>query len=135
MTPAVHSSGLDDPEGKKPMGYGGNPAGFVIMVKNGPTIYDSGDTAYFSDMSLIRRYAPDVALINLGGHFGMEPDMAAKAADAVHAKLSIPMHYKTFPILTQSADGFAKALKTRGLGFMEMQPGQTISFEGKSLVH
>src|SRR5882724_7906174 len=48
MTSAVHSSsvfnpkaGLNDPE----RAYGGNPAGFVIVIKNRPTIYHSGDTA------------------------------------------------------------------------------------------
>ena len=51
------------------------------MIKDGPTIYDSGDTAYFKDMETIgEEYPIDLALLNIGGHFGMEPRMAAKAA-------------------------------------------------------
>ena len=57
MVPAIHSSGLQNPHAgpdEADMVYGGNPAGFVLMIKDGPTIYDTGDTAYFSDMKLIR---------------------------------------------------------------------------------
>jgi L-ascorbate metabolism protein UlaG (beta-lactamase superfamily) len=129
----VHSSGLEVGEGK-PIAYGGNPAGVVIKIKDGPTIYHSGDTAFFSDMSLIgEEWAPDVALLNIGGHFGMEPKMAARAAAAVKAKLVVPMHYKTFPILTQSADDFVKFLTGKKIGSKVIEPGATLTFEGKSL--
>src|SRR4029078_10090592 len=40
MTPAVHSSSVFNPKAgpnEPERAYGGNPAGFVIMVKNGPT--------------------------------------------------------------------------------------------------
>src|SRR4051812_22759608 len=52
MTPALHSSGLEDPKTHQQV-YGGNPAGILLRIKDGPTIYHTGDTAYFSDMSLI----------------------------------------------------------------------------------
>jgi L-ascorbate metabolism protein UlaG (beta-lactamase superfamily) len=130
MTSAVHSSGLDVGEGKAVV-YGGNPAGFVIQIKNGPTIYHTGDTAYFSDMAEIGTvYHPDVALINLGGHFGMEPAEAAHAAQAVKAKLVIPHHYKTFPVLVQSPAAFFKALDAKHITHQEMTPGETIEFQG-----
>jgi L-ascorbate metabolism protein UlaG (beta-lactamase superfamily) len=84
MTPAVHSSSVFNPKAgpnEPERAYGGNPAGFVIAIRNGPTIYHSGDTAYFKDMETIgENYSIDVALLNLGGHFGMEPKMAVKAA-------------------------------------------------------
>lgn len=102
FTQAIHSSGLDYPDaaGEKetrPVAYGGVPVGFVIVIQGGPTIYHSGDTAYFKDMETIgETYHPDLALLNIGGHFGMEPPMAAKAASAVKAKVVVPMHYKTF---------------------------------------
>ena len=134
MTPAVHSSGLAYGE-KGEVAYGGNPAGLIIKIKNGPTIYHTGDTAYFSDMKLIgEHYAPDVALINIGGHFGMEPDMAIQAAQAVHAKIVIPHHYKTFPILTQDPSAFAAGIKKHGMQAVVMNPGETIVFEEKKLI-
>ena len=137
MVPAIHSSGLQDPHAgpdAPDMVYGGNPAGFVLVIKDGPTIYDSGDTAYFSDMKLIReQYHPDVGLINIGGHFGMEPDMAALAAKTVGVKLAIPQHYATFPILTQNAGGWVKAVEKDHIKPLVMKPGASIQFKGKKL--
>ncbi len=134
MTPAVHSSGLGNPFAKEQDSdfvYGGNPAGFVLKIQNGPTLYHSGDTAYFKDMEVIgEQYTPDVALLNIGGHFGMEADMAAKAAGSVKAKYAIAHHYATFPVLTQDAQGFGEAVKSRQIGFVPMQPGDTLMFEG-----
>lgn len=138
MTPAVHSSSVFNPKAgpnEPERAYGGNPAGFVVIIKNGPTIYHSGDTAYFKDMETIgESYAIDVALLNIGGHFGMEPRMAAKAAQSVRAKVAIPQHFATSPDMTQSADGFAAELKRLKIGFHEMKPGETISFRQKQMV-
>lgn len=138
MTPAVHSSSVFNPKAgpnEPERAYGGNPAGFVIAIKNGPTIYHSGDTAYFKDMETIgENYSIDVALLNIGGHFGMEPKMAAKAAQSVRAKLAIPQHFGTFPGIVQTAEGFAAELKKLKIDFYEIKPGATISFRGKQLV-
>ncbi len=132
MTPAVHSSSVFNPKAAATdaeRAYGGNPAGFVLIIKGGPTIYDSGDTAYFKDMETIgEQYAVDVALLNIGGHFGMEPRMAAKAARSVGAKLAIPQHYATFPGISTDARGFAAELKSLKILFYEMKPGETIIY-------
>jgi L-ascorbate metabolism protein UlaG (beta-lactamase superfamily) len=138
MTPAVHSSSVFNPKAgpnEAERAYGGNPAGFVIIIKDGPTIYHSGDTAYFRDMETIgESYTIDVALLNIGGHFGMEPRMAAKAAQSVRAKVAVPHHFGTFPGIAQTADGFAAELKRLKIGFYEMKPGQTVSFRGKQMI-
>jgi L-ascorbate metabolism protein UlaG (beta-lactamase superfamily) len=137
MTPAIHSSGLQIPNAgpnEPDIVYGGTAAGFVIKIKNGPTIYDTGDTAYFSDMKLIgKHYAPDIALINIGGHFGMEPDMAVKAAMAVKARYVIPHHYGTFPVLTQDPMPFADEVEKHHMTAVVMKPGETLSYENGKL--
>ncbi len=139
MTPAVHSSSIFNPKADASdaeRAYGGNPAGFVLIVKNGPTIYHSGDTAYFKDMETVgEQYKIDVALLNIGGHFGMEPRMAAKAAKSVGARLAIPQHYATFPGISVNADSFAGELKTLKIPFYEMKPGETILYRGKQKVN
>jgi L-ascorbate metabolism protein UlaG (beta-lactamase superfamily) len=135
MTPAVHSSSVFNPKAastEAERAYGGNPAGFVLIVKNGPTIYHSGDTAYFKDMETVgEEYEVDLALLNIGGHFGMEPRMAARAAKSVRAKLAVPQHYATFPGIAASADEFAAELKKLRIPFYEMKPGETITYRGK----
>jgi L-ascorbate metabolism protein UlaG (beta-lactamase superfamily) len=137
MTPAVHSSSVYNPKAaanEADRAYGGNPAGFVLMISGGPTIYHSGDTAYFRDMETIgEMYAIDIALLNIGGHFGMEPKMAARAASSVRAKTAIPHHFGTFPGITQDATEFAAALKPRGIAFREMKPSETLTFQGNRI--
>jgi len=138
MTMAVHSSSVFNPKAgpnEAERAYGGNPAGFVIIIRNGPTIYHSGDTAYFRDMETIgETYAIDVALLNIGGHFGMEPRMAARAARTVRAKTAIPQHFGTFEGITQNSNSFATEVKKLKIGFYEMKPGETVSFRGRLLV-
>jgi L-ascorbate metabolism protein UlaG (beta-lactamase superfamily) len=111
FTPAVHSSSVMSQDSKS-LHYGGTPDGFVITIKNGPVIYDTGDTDVFSDMSLIPQFAKvDVMLACIGDHFTMGPKRAAMAVKLVKPKMVIPMHYGTFPVLTGTPKAFAKALK------------------------
>jgi L-ascorbate metabolism protein UlaG (beta-lactamase superfamily) len=137
MTPAVHSSSVFNPKAgptDAERAYGGNPAGFVLIVKGGPTIYHSGDTAYFKDMETIgEQYQVDLALLNIGGHFGMEPRMAARAAKSVRAALAVPQHYATFPGIAQNADEFAAELKRLKIPFHEMRPGGVVTFRGRQM--
>ncbi len=138
MTPAVHTSSVFDANAgpnAPERAYGGNPAGFVVIIANGPTIYHSGDTAYFKDMETIgESYTIDVALLNIGGHYGMEPRMAAKAAQSLRAKLAVPHHFGTFPGISPNAEAFAAELRKRKVAFHEMKPGETMVFRGRDVV-
>lgn len=139
MTPAVHSSGLDDPFAKDddkraPVVYAGNPAGFVVAIDGGPTIYHTGDTDYFSDMKLIgERFAPDLALLAAGDHFTMGPKWAARAGKAVKAGLAVPIHWGTFGILAQDMDEFVAESKRQGQSYRIIEPGTTLVYDGKKL--
>jgi L-ascorbate metabolism protein UlaG (beta-lactamase superfamily) len=138
MTPAVHSSSVfNDRAGpaEAERAYGGLAAGFVVRIEQGPTLYHSGDTAWFGDMAAIgEQYRIDAALLNIGGRFGMEPRMAAKAAKTLRARLAIPQHYASLPSLTASADGFARELKRLGVPFLEMKRGAAIRYQGARLL-
>ncbi|NIP31257.1 MAG: metal-dependent hydrolase, partial [Candidatus Dadabacteria bacterium] len=58
MTHAQHSSGIKDDYGN--IIYGGEPAGFIIIMENDFRIYHAGDTNLFSDMKLISElYKPE----------------------------------------------------------------------------
>ena len=113
--PAVHSSSVAEAEGAKHNQDGGNPGGFLITVKNGPTIYHTGDTDVFNDMALIKQFHKvDVMLACIGGHFTMGPERAAMAVKLVNPDMVIPMHFGTFPVLSGTPDALAKALKAEG---------------------
>ena len=56
-------------------------------------------------------YAPDIGILCAGGHFTMDMKAAAWAARKFfNFKTVIPCHYKTFPLLAQSADEMIAAL-------------------------
>ncbi|MFW5681945.1 MAG: metal-dependent hydrolase [Phycisphaeraceae bacterium] len=118
FTQAFHSSSY---EGR----YMGQPCGLVIAM-GGKKVYHAGDTALFSDMKLIGEMArPDVSLLPIGDRFTMAPDLASKAAEFVGAPVTVPIHYKTFPLLNQTAEGF----EPEGIEVKEMQPGETWTLE------
>jgi len=108
LTQAFHSSGVYNPEGPT---YGGMPNGVVIGVDGLATIYHAGDTDVFSDMKLLAQLmAPQICILPIGDRFTMGAKSAAFAAEMLQPSAIIPCHYKTFPILAQSADAFREAL-------------------------
>lgn len=113
MVPAIHSSDVIDDQGT--VHGGGNPLGFVIKVKGGPTLYHTGDTDVTTDMKLIpERYGKvDAMLACIGGHFTMDPAGAALAATYVKAATVVPMHFGTFPVLPGTPKELESALKGR----------------------
>jgi L-ascorbate metabolism protein UlaG (beta-lactamase superfamily) len=129
--PAIHSSTVTPPQGSadKDIHGGGNPGGFLITVKNGPTIYDTGDTDEFSDMSLVSHFHKvDLMLACIGDHFTMGPARAAEAVKLVKPAMVVPMHFGTFPVLNGTPEAFAQALKRQGAKakLRVMKIGETI---------
>jgi L-ascorbate metabolism protein UlaG (beta-lactamase superfamily) len=99
LVPAWHTS-------TTPKGTVNTPAGMVINF-GGKTVYHLGDTALFSDLSLVsRRDEVDVALMCIGGHYTMDRHDAVHAADFVQAHTVIPCHYDTFPPIETDAQAF-----------------------------
>jgi L-ascorbate metabolism protein UlaG (beta-lactamase superfamily) len=82
------------------------PAGALIEA-NGLRIYHAGDTALFSDLSLVGRRGLDVALVPIGDHFTMGPDDALDAVRLLAPRVVVPIHYGTFPPIRQDARAFA----------------------------
>ena len=78
--------------------------GYVLSSPGSPTLYHSGDTAYFAGFSEIgRRLHPDVALLPIGAYSPdsyrashTSPEEALQAFVDVGARTMIPMHYNTF---------------------------------------
>ncbi len=102
MVPASHSSAAEV-DGYRM--YMGTESGFVIRGEE-RCIYVSGDTGLMADMAWIGDYyKPDIGILSAGGHFTMDMDMAAYAARTYfNFKTVIPCHYRTMPILEQSAE-------------------------------
>lgn len=88
----------------------GFPTGIVFTIE-GKNIYFAGDTGLFSDMKLIGELNPlDLAFLPIGDNFTMGPEDAAIAARFLQAKMVIPMHYNTFPLIEQDPAKFVASL-------------------------
>ena len=109
MVNAVHSSSASGPDGA-PI-YAGTESGFMIAGA-GETIYFAGDTDVMADMAVLQDlHKPTIGILPIGGHFTMDAARAAYACRKFFSfKAVIPCHYKTFPLLAQSADAFAEAI-------------------------
>lgn len=126
MVHAIHSNSIHD--GDK-MIYGGEPAGYIVRLPGGLTIYHAGDTAVFGDMKLIAQlYTPEVAMLPIGDFYTMGPREAAMAIRLLGVKHVIPMHYATFPALTGTPEELKKQTHDiAGLEIHALKPGESLT--------
>lgn len=118
MTEAFHTS------------EAGAPAGYILTLPDGYTIYHAGDTGIFANMAVWGElYDIDLALLPIGGVFTMDARQGALAARMLRAKAVIPMHWGTFPALSQDTEEFESELSGRASGcrFVAIKPGQTLN--------
>jgi len=119
LTDANHSSSNDDR-------YMGEPAGLVIALEDGFTLYFAGDTNVFGDMALIARlYRPEVAVLPIGGHYTMGPEEAAVALELLDVRRCVPSHWGTFPLLTGTPSAL-RELAPAGVEIVDVEPGGTV---------
>lgn len=114
IVPAMHSS-----DG------GGRPVGFILKSEGYRTIYHTGDTWIFNDMSLIQEiFKPDIILLNVGGGPFTQPPEIAKLSIKKYfkPKYIIPMHYGTFGIIANEEE-IKKVFTEPNVYFLK--PGET----------
>lgn len=122
LVPAFHSSSYG---GK----YVGMPAG-VILNFGEVTVYHAGDTCIFGDMRLIAElYQPDLAFLPMGGHFTMDIFEATKAVEMIRPKVVVPIHYGTWPPLSEDPQEFKRQVEAAGTARVEViAPDGTYDF-------
>ncbi len=104
FVPAFHSNSL--PNGN----YGGIAASIILDI-DGVRIFHAGDTCLTGEMKTIKElYAPQIALLPIGGHYTMDVDHAAMAAKWLGVRTVIPMHYGTFPEIEADLQRFAQLI-------------------------
>jgi len=118
FVPAMHSSSP-----------GGRPVGFVLEFTDGRTLYHTGDTGIFGDMSLIQElHHPNIILLQAGGGpFNQDPKAAALAIKMFFdPDVIVPMHYGTFGIL--SSEDEVRDILGGDARVKMMTPGETAEF-------
>jgi L-ascorbate metabolism protein UlaG (beta-lactamase superfamily) len=69
-----------------------NWVGYILYV-NGLKIYHAGDTDFIDEMKSLNSKNLDIAMLPIGGTYTMDAEEAAGAANAIAAKITIPIHY------------------------------------------
>ena len=123
MVHATHSSSFAGANGPS---VPGTECGYMIE-HDGRCVYVSGDTDVMADMAVFQAlHSPEIGILCAGGHFTMDMRRVAYAARTFFQfKTVIPCHYRTFPILEQSAEALVAALP--GVDVIEPQVMQTIT--------
>jgi L-ascorbate metabolism protein UlaG (beta-lactamase superfamily) len=70
-----------------------NWVGYILEL-NGKKVYHAGDTDFIPEMKGLKDLNLDVAMLPMDGHYCMTVEEAAAAANAIAAKVTIPMHYR-----------------------------------------
>ena len=117
LFPAIHGSGV----------AGGLACGFILEM-GGMKIYHAGDTALMADMALLEEENIDIALLPIGDFYTMGPKDALRAVRMIRPRLTIPMHYNTFPAICQNPHAFAATVEEAGFAAKVLNPGESISF-------
>lgn len=108
---AVHSSPSSDTTG-------------VIVEMDGKTVYHMGDTGLSSDMALLPEFFDiDLVLVPVGDRFTMGGRSAARAVELCGAKIAVPIHYGTFPIIEQTPEKFVAAAEGGTAEVRVLEPG------------
>lgn len=126
MTNATHSSSFESADGGH---YGGDPAGFVVTLENGATLYFAGDTGPMMDMQIIGDlYRPDVSVLPIGDLYTMGPREAAYAARLLRSPYIVPCHYGTFAALTGTPEALRTELSKAGVQAQVVapKPGESV---------
>ena len=118
MTQAFHSSAT------------AAPAGYIVVLEDGYTIYHAGDTGIFAGMQILAELYPvDLALLPIGSTFTMDPLQAARALSLIRPKKAIPMHFGTWPLLEPGADRFVELARKEApaVEVIVLEPGQEVA--------
>jgi L-ascorbate metabolism protein UlaG (beta-lactamase superfamily) len=127
---AQHSSSL--PDGS----YGGNPLGFIIYSKKArlndnageENFYYSGDTALTLDMQLIPKWAKlNFAVLPIGDNFTMDYTDALTAAEMIHCREIVGVHYDTFGFIKIDHEKAKKTFKDAGYQLHLIEIGKSIT--------
>ncbi|MGI6684416.1 MAG: metal-dependent hydrolase [Bacillota bacterium] len=128
LTQAWHGSAFVD---DRDLIFTGNPCGFLIWI-DGLCIYHAGDTGLFGDMDTVigRNHQIDLALLPIGDNFTMGPEDAVIAAGWLKAKTVVPMHYNTWPLISQDPELFKRSVESQTKSkCLILKPGESTNLK------
>ena len=83
-------------------------------------------------MALIGEEGLDLAILPIGDYYTMGPDDALRAVKLLKPRFVLPIHYNTFPPITQDASAWAARVKSETPATpVVLQPGEWFEIPGK----
>lgn len=117
---AFHSSSF--PDGT----YGGSANG-ILMEAEGKVVYNTCDTAPFAEMAWIGEdYDVDVCLMPIGDCYTQGPEDAVRSARMIRPRLTLPLHYNTFPLIEVDVSYWERLMAEAGFQTRAPSPGETL---------
>lgn len=113
---------------------GAGSVGYIIQTEDNIRVYFAGDTGLFGDMKIIGEiYNPQIALLPIGGKYNMGPKLASIAVKWIRPEVVIPMHYNTYPAISQNTEIFENYIKESvpGVKLVVLKPGEIFKYENK----
>ena len=121
--PAFHSSSTPDGQ------YAGCPCSILFDI-NGVKIFHAGDTCLNQELKIIKDMnKPDIAILPIGGHFTMDVNSAALAAEWIGAEVIIPMHYNTFDAIKVDVAKMTEAFESQNIECIILNSGESIELQ------
>ena len=109
--------------------------GYLVFVKNGPTVYFTGDTAYHELLAdAVAPHKPDVIAVVINGAFrNLGPAEAALLAKRLGVTRVIPCHHDLFLDNCQPPQMLHTNLKLQGMGesYQLLEHGVPFTFSHK----
>ncbi|MCH8905898.1 MAG: metal-dependent hydrolase [Candidatus Heimdallarchaeota archaeon] len=127
LVPSSHSGGRNE-DGT--VLYLGSAAGYVIAFPDGNIFYHCGDSGVTAEMQVISElYAPNIGLLSAGGFYTMGSRGVAHTAKMMGLKYVVPIHWGTFPPLSDDAPNKIRAkLDGTGTEVIGLNPGDAHEF-------
>lgn len=94
--------------------------GFLIKAE-GKTVYFMGDSDFFEELTNLK---PNLLLIPTGGTYTMNWEEAAKAAELINPKQSIPIHWGSLEGTRDEAELFKDLVREKGGLVKVLEPGE-----------
>lgn len=109
--------------------------GYLVFVRDGPTIYFTGDTAYHNLLAVaVGPHKPDLLVTVINGAFrNLGPAEAAHLARQLDVKAVIPCHHDLFPDNCQPPRMLRTNLTIEGIGerYQPLEHGVAFTFPSK----
>lgn len=123
FVPAIHDGSIAD-------SWLSSPCAGIIVTIDKYKVYHAGDTSLTKEFELLEDLKIDLCFLPIWGHYTMDSLDAVIACKMIKAKIVVPIHYNTRPIIKADDMEFASTVMVNRYGVPKvLKPGQGVVIE------